>query len=240
MRAISWNSGCLERTAEFMQTNRELKNEMNRRQELERDLLQISDRERRRIGEDLHDIVCQELTATALFLKSSSNQSKNDAASKALAEAAQIVNRNVTLARDLARGFQAAVVGPGGLIESLRIYANKPTSSPDIHCHLKLPRAIRLRDENIAVNLYRIAQEAVRNALSHSGGTEIMVCIERERDLVRLVVETTAKVFGCANGLKASACTSCVTGPALGRKPRYQGPIGGGTRFVCEVAGEEK
>jgi len=72
----------LERTAEFMQANRELKNEMNRRQELERDLLQISDRERRRIGEDLHDIVCQELTATALFLKSTTCGSGPDCKSQ--------------------------------------------------------------------------------------------------------------------------------------------------------------
>ncbi len=226
----------LERTAEFMKANRELQNEISRRQELERELLKISDRERRRVGQDLHDIVCQELTATALFLKSSSNQIKNDAASGALAEAAQIVNRNVTLARDLARGFQAAIVGPGGLIELLRTLCKHANERPDVHCHLKLPRAIRLRDETIAVNLYRIAQEAVRNALSHSGGTEIMVCIERERDLVRLVVEDNGKGFRQRKRTKGLGLHIMhYRASVLGGTIEITARPGGGTRVACEV-----
>jgi PAS domain S-box-containing protein len=226
----------LERTAEFVESNRELQNEMNRRQELERDLLQISDRERRRIGQDLHDIVCQELTATALFLKSTSNQTKNEAAAKTLAEAAQIVNRNVTLARDLARGFQAVVVGPGGLVEALRILCKQANEQAEVHCHLKLPRATRLRDENVAVNLFRITQEALRNSLAHSGGTEIMICIERERDLIRLVLEDNGKGFRPRKrtkglGLHIMRYRANALGGNLEIKPR----AGGGTRLVCEV-----
>src|SRR5438270_10244291 len=85
----------VERTAELMESNSDLKDEITRRQQLERDLLEISERERRRIGQDLHDVVCQELTATALFLKSAGNRAKGPEA-KSLSEAAQIVNRNVT------------------------------------------------------------------------------------------------------------------------------------------------
>ncbi len=226
----------LERTAEFMEANRELQNEINRRQELERDLLQISDRERRRIGEDLHDIVCQELTATALFLKSTSNQTKNEAAAKTLAEAAQIVNRNVTLARDLARGFQAAVVGPGGLIELLRNLCKQANERPDVHCHLKLPRTIRLRDETIAVNLYRIAQEALRNALSHSGATEIMICVERERTKIRLVIEDNGKGFRPRKRSKGLGLHIMrYRANALGGTLDIDTRAGGGTRLVCQV-----
>ena len=58
-----------------MATNKELEQTMAQRQQLERELLEISEREKRRIGQDLHDIVCQELTAAALFLKSSANRS---------------------------------------------------------------------------------------------------------------------------------------------------------------------
>jgi signal transduction histidine kinase len=219
-----------------MEANRELQNEIKRRKELERDLLQISDRERRRIGEDLHDVVCQDLTATALFLKSTSNQIKNEVAAKTLAEAAQIVNRNVTVARDLARGFQAVVVGPGSLIEALRNLCKQANELPDVHCHLKLPRSVRLRDETIAVNLYRIAQEALRNALSHSGGTEITLCLEREGDVVRLVVEDNGKGFRPRKrtkglGLHIMRYRTNVLGGSMDIKTR----TGGGTRLVCEV-----
>ena len=65
-----------ERTRDLLATNRELEQTMAQRQQLERELLEISEREKRRIGQDLHDIVCQELTAAALFLKSSANQNR--------------------------------------------------------------------------------------------------------------------------------------------------------------------
>ena len=63
-----------ERTRDLMAINKELEQTMAQRQQLERELLEISEREKRRIGQDLHDIVCQELTAAALFLKSSANR----------------------------------------------------------------------------------------------------------------------------------------------------------------------
>ncbi len=60
----------LDRTRDLRATNAELERTMSQRQELEKELLEISEREKRRVGEDLHDMICQELTATAFFLKS--------------------------------------------------------------------------------------------------------------------------------------------------------------------------
>lgn len=184
----------VERTAELMESNSDLKEEINRRQQLERDLLEISEHERRRIGQDLHDVVCQELTATALFLKSAGNRAKG-AEARNLNEAAQIVNRNVTLARELARGFQPAIMASGGLSHALRTLCAQANNHDGIHCHFKLPRAVRIRDETIALNIYRIAQEAISNAVKHAKATEIMLCLERERDDVRVVVEDNGKGF---------------------------------------------
>jgi len=183
----------VERTAELMASNTELQNEMATRHQLERDLLEISERERRRIGQDLHDIVCQELTATALFLKSSGNNASDEEAARSLNEAAQIVNRNVGLARELARGFQPVLLGSAGLTTALRSLCTQANGHPEIRCSLKLPQSIRIRDETIALNLFRIAQEAVSNAIKHAHATEITVCIERQRDLVRLVVEDNGR-----------------------------------------------
>jgi two-component system CheB/CheR fusion protein len=115
----------LERTNDLLATNTELERAMKEREQLERQLLDISEREKRRIGQDLHDIVCQELTATALFLKSAANKSKDPTASESLNEAAQIVNRNVTLARDLARGFQPVELSGGALTAALQSLAGQ-------------------------------------------------------------------------------------------------------------------
>ena len=82
-----------ERTRDLLATNRELEQTMAQRQQLERELHEISEREKRRTGQDLHDIVYQELTAAALFLKSSANRTaaKNPAAAKTLGEAAEML-----------------------------------------------------------------------------------------------------------------------------------------------------
>ena len=231
----------LERTADLMATNAALQHTIAQREQLERDLLEISERERRRIGEDLHDVVCQELTATALFLKSSANQADDMATAKALSEAAEIVNRNVVIARDLARGFQAAILGPGGLPEALRGLCKQARERSGIHCALKMPKAVRIRQESIALNLFRIAQEAVRNAVSHSQGDEIVICIERESSMLRLVVEDNGRGFRQKRGNKGLGLhimkyrTNVLGGTfKIGTRPR------GGTRVVAEVPIDKK
>ncbi|HEY4282985.1 MAG TPA: PAS domain S-box protein [Chthoniobacterales bacterium] len=226
----------LERTADLMATNNELERTMLQREQLERELLEISERERRRIGQDLHDIVCQELTATALYLKSAGNKADNSDAAKTLDEAAEIVNRNVAIARDLARGFQPTVLGTGGLPAALRTLCKDANDRNGLHCTLKLPRAIRVRDETIALNLFRIAQEAMRNAITHSNGDEIILCIERENDFIRLVIEDNGKGFRPRKaskglGLHIMKYRSNVLGGILTIEPRRNG----GTKVVCEV-----
>ncbi|MFL6515553.1 MAG: PAS domain S-box protein, partial [Chthoniobacterales bacterium] len=226
----------LERTADLMATNNELERAMVQREQLERELLEISERERRRIGQDLHDVVCQELTATALFLKSASKTLGHEVAAKTLDEAAEVVNRNVAIARDLARGFQPSVLAAGGLPAALRTLCKEATDRRDVQCNLKLPRAIRIRDETIALNLFRIAQEAMRNAVSHSSGDEITICVERERESIRLVIEDNGKGFRPRKGAKGLGLhimkyRANVLGGTLTVDSRPKR----GTRVLCEI-----
>jgi PAS domain S-box-containing protein len=226
----------LERTADLMATNNKLERAMSQREQLERQLLEISERERRRIGQDLHDILCQELTATALFLKSASNKMEDATAAKSLNEAAQIVNRNVATARDLARGFQPTELGAAGLVDALRGLCRQANEHSKIHCSFKLPKRLQVRDKTLALNVYRIAQEAVRNAITHANSSEILICLERERDSLRLVVEDDGKGFrpkkrGKGLGLHIMQHRASVLGGALMIDPRPKG----GTKVTCEV-----
>jgi two-component system CheB/CheR fusion protein len=104
----------MERTAELLATNTELHNEMKRRQTLEREILEVTERERSRVGQDLHDGLCQELTATAFLLKSKAKAlvRKVPECARALLEAAETVNENAGRARDLARGLHPFEWGP--------------------------------------------------------------------------------------------------------------------------------
>jgi signal transduction histidine kinase len=176
------------RTSELQAMNETLETEMTRRQELEREVLQVTERERARISQDLHDSLCQELTATAFLLKSSAKTlgRESEAAAEALREAAETVNANAGLARDLARGLHPPELGSGGLVSALRELASR--TSERITCRCDCPRALRVPDENIAVNLYRFAQEAVTNALKHAQPTEIVICIERTKSDIVLSV----------------------------------------------------
>ena len=173
----------VERTRELLAMNNELERTMAQRQQLERELLEISEREKRRIGEDLHDMICQELTATALFLKSTAQQIADDsaAAAKTLEESAQTVNRNVVIARELARGLQAVELTASGLRNALRDLAVRACDNSGIKCHFKVARGVHVPDDTVALHLYRIAQEAVTNAVKHSGAKNILVTLDRNK-----------------------------------------------------------
>ncbi|HMJ06413.1 MAG TPA: PAS domain S-box protein [Chthoniobacterales bacterium] len=188
----------LARTQDVMATNKELERTMAQRQQLEKELLEISEREKRRIGEDLHDIICQELTATALFLRSSANNVVRESpdAAATLEESAQIVNRNVGLARDLARGLQPTddLKGPG-LKEALRAMAEQACETSDIKCHFKAARGVRVADDTIALHLYRVAQEAVNNAIKHSGAKNVLITLDKNTENVCVSVQDDGKGF---------------------------------------------
>ena len=185
----------LERTAELVASNKQLQQTIAEREQLERHLLEISEREKRRIGEDLHDVVCQELTATALLLKSHANrlQGKNPTVAQTLNESAQTVNRNVSLARDLARGLQPAELTAAGLNRTLRDLAEQASENGAINCEFRAARGVRVRDDTFALHLYRIAQEAVTNAVKHSGAKNILITLDRDDGTICLTVGDDGK-----------------------------------------------
>jgi PAS domain S-box-containing protein len=179
-----------ERTADLTRTNRRLQAEMKERAQLEQEILLISEREKRRIGQDLHDGLCQELAAAAFFLKASAQKiaRKNPAHAEELIEAAKIVNDNVGLARDLARGLHPVELSATGLTNALRELALR-SNQDGITCRVNYPKPVRMRDQAIALNLYRIAQEAVANALKHGKPSEIVIALSREKKTVVLEVK---------------------------------------------------
>ena len=187
----------VERTRELLATNKQLEQTMAQRQQLERELLEISEREKRRIGEDLHDMVCQELSATALFLKSGAKKVRPESkhAAETLEESAETVNRNVGIARELARGLQAVELTASGLNHALRDLAAQACENSGIKCHFKAARGVRVLDDTIALHLYRIAQEAVTNAVKHSGAKNIQISLDRNPTHICVSVQDDGKGF---------------------------------------------
>lgn len=164
---------------------------------LEKEILEISEREQIRIGHDLHDGVGQELTGVALLTQNL----RQRLAQQGLAEESQaariatLINRTLEQTRKLARGFSPVELGPQGLETALRDLAAKVQSSMQKSCVITCKGVLRLADDAASVHLFRIAQESVNNAVRHSKCKQIRI------ELVTLEDGTTLSVHDDGAGL---------------------------------------
>jgi PAS domain S-box-containing protein len=232
-----------ERTAELTAANQELHLEITQRSRLEQEILLISEREKRQIGEELHDSLCQELAASAFLLKSHAEKigKKQPKIMKALVEAAQTVNANVGLARDLARGLHPVELSSSGFISALNDLAYRINQSRKIECRFVCPRVVRIRDDSIVLNLYRIAQEAVNNAVKHARPSQITISLRRTRSALALEISddgdgVSKKSVSKGMGLQIMQHRANVIGGRLTLESR----TGGGTTVKCTLPGESR
>src|SRR6266536_1516058 len=162
----------LERTAA-------LQREVAERQRLDREIARVADRERHRLGQDLHDSLGQHLTGTAL----AAQVLKEKLALKSAPETTEAeklihyVEQGIDLTRNLARGFFSPELEADGLIVALQGLAENITERFGIDCVFEGGESLRLRDSAIATQLYRIAQEAVTNSIKHAGAQRITICL---------------------------------------------------------------
>ena len=186
------------RTAELHEANRELSAEITERTRLEREIIRISEREQRRIGQDLHDGLCQELTAIAFMtralatrLSKSGPQEKSEASQTAsetprINHIAQLLNDSVSRCRDIARGLHPVEMDSNGLMVALNDLAIRTHQT--IACSFRCNQPILMPESDMALNLYRIAQEAVNNAVKYSRANRITISLDRDGSATRLSI----------------------------------------------------
>lgn len=157
---------------------------------LERQIMEISERERERIGHELHDGLGQQLTGIAFLSKALSHKLDAQALPEAQ-EASQIVamiNQAVSETRQLARGLQPVEVEANGLMSALEGLANNVEALFHIKCGFHCSTPVLLHDRNSANHLYRIAQEAVNNAIKHGKAKHISIELAAPQGRIQLVV----------------------------------------------------
>src|SRR5256714_5464091 len=168
-----------ERTAELSVANKQLKNEIRRRKGLEGEILEISDREQQRLGQELHDGLCQHLTAVAFMARSVALRLNNhrviDAAD--IEKIADLVNEAASHTRDLSRALHRSDVDAAGLVGALQDLVGREIWK--VPCRLEVKPSFHMEDNTAAAQLYRIAREAVINANKHAQAREIVVRLER-------------------------------------------------------------
>jgi signal transduction histidine kinase len=173
------------------QRTRALTQEMAERERLEKEILEVSEREQRRIGRDLHDGLCQHLTGTALAGQVLRERLQARSAPEA-ADAGKIiglVESGITMARDLARGTYQADMAAEGLMAALEELSANTSKWSKAVCVFECEAPVLIQDATSAMHLHRIAQEAVSNAIRHGKARRIVVELSERNGRVALTVE---------------------------------------------------
>ena len=151
--------------------------DITERKQLEKEILETSDREQRRIGLDLHDGLCQQLAGIELM----SQVLEQNLAAKSIAEAARVgeiaghVREAICHTRLLARGLSPVTLESEGLMSALQELAANTKKLFGVDCVFSFERPVQVRDQPVASQLFRIAQEAVSNAIRHGRATRIQI-----------------------------------------------------------------
>lgn len=157
-----------------------LTHEMAERERIERELLEISEREQRRIGRDLHDSLGQHLTGVAL----AGQVLEEKLAARGLPEAAdanhlvELVQEGIALSRKMARGLHPIEIGPDGLMQALEELAAISSDLFRMNCRFECDSPVLMRDTAKAGHLYRISQEAISNAVKHGKAKNVVVQLD--------------------------------------------------------------
>jgi PAS domain S-box-containing protein len=151
--------------------------DITERKHLEKTILEVSAREQRRIGQDLHDGLGQHLTGIAFMAKVQEQKLAEKQMSEA-ADAAKIVrlvNDAISRARELAKGLAPVVSDAHGLMSALQLHAAEVEDVFRVSCRFQCDPPVLVSDGNVATHLYHIAQEAITNAVKHGQARNILV-----------------------------------------------------------------
>src|SRR6266496_1487433 len=224
-----------ERTHELRVANKELEDEIARRKGLEGEILEISDREQQRLGQELHDGLCQHLTAVAFMARSTALRLKNHRVVEVsdIEKIAQLVNDAATDTRNFSRALHRADIDSAGLLAALKDLVDREIWKTP--CCLEVKPSFHTEDDMAAGELYRIAREAVINANKHSEAREIVIKLERAgKEMVLRVIDDGVgipKESKTKRGLGAHIMG--YRARLMGARLEIDSPKGGGTRVSC-------
>jgi signal transduction histidine kinase len=171
--------------------------DITERKRMERELLAVREKEQRLIGREMHDSMGQMLTGIAvksksleLNLKSKSLHESADAA-----EICELANETIAQTRRLARMLYPVDIETGGLVSALQGLVSSTKDLLKISCQFKCNDAIPIRDPVTARHLYRIAQEAITNAVRHGKAKNIRIELTSAKGITTLKVANDGKDF---------------------------------------------
>jgi two-component system, NarL family, sensor histidine kinase FusK len=166
-----------QRTEELARSNARMQDEMAERERLETALMQASEAQQKSIGAELHDGLGQHLTSIA-FLGAALQQRLQDREHPETAAAqrvVELVNESIDMTRRVAYGLYPSILEFRGLASALEQLTDDTRALKGINCVLSADPEVRVSDPRAAINLYRIAQESINNAVRHSQARHLWI-----------------------------------------------------------------
>jgi two-component system sensor kinase FixL len=157
---------------------------------LEKEILEISNREQQRIGQDLHDSLGQHLTGISFLSKALQRKLAAQRLPEAdeAGEISRLVIQALSQTRNLARGLFPAELESGGLVAALRELAGNAAKMFNIQCALDCDGDLRIQDPALSSHLFRIAQEAINNSMKHGKAKAVAISLTRAGERITLLV----------------------------------------------------
>jgi signal transduction histidine kinase len=233
-----------QRTAELKTANASLSAAISERKRLEHELLEITEKERRRIGLDLHDDLGQKLSGIALMTKGLELKlAKGRAAeSKDAGKIHTLIQQAISHTRDVAQHLATLDLRHSTLQAALEGLAEHARNSFEVACRFKAEGTIPSLEPHVMMQLYKIAQEAVTNAIKHGKAHKVGISLSNGSDRVVLKIHNDGKPFpdltsrSTGMGLRIMNYRASLIGASL----EIKGVGAKGTRVTCSVPVEAK
>ena len=215
--------------------------DVTERKRLEEEIVRISEHEQQRIARDLHDGLGQQLAGT-WFLSDTLRKSLAARSSPEVGDAtkvSQLLQTAVGQIRNLARGLSPVPPEPNGLMAALQLLAAQCSELFAVDCRFSCPQPEPVEDPKVATHLYRIAQEAINNAVRHGKATKVEIeLFARNGGSVLRIVDngigfkrTTKPAKGM--GLRTMNYRADLVGADFAVNKRH----GKGTEVICSLRG---
>jgi DNA-binding LacI/PurR family transcriptional regulator/signal transduction histidine kinase len=237
------------RTVELTRTNSELTREIERRRRLEHEVIETSNRTMQRIGQDLHDDLCQHLAGIAMLASVLRGGLSDSAAVSSIDKIGNLLEDSIVRAKQIARGLYPAGLEEHGLVAAVEELVEAARRNHSAVIDFRASPDFRLPDTDGALQVYRIVQEALANALKHSGSERVEVRLYREDRKVRGDLRASpALIAEVTDGGKGLPESMPPDGMGL-RIMRYRAEMAGaelrierlepGTRVACRIPGAQ-
>jgi two-component system sensor kinase FixL len=164
--------------------------DITRQVELEREILTVAEQERQRLGQDLHDDLCQQLTGIEFLSQTLAGQLASHSARNVnrAREIARMIRQAITHTRELAHGLSPTELEADGLTGALRQLADRTHSMFHVACRFRCKSPVEFKDSELGIHLYRIAQEAVTNAVKHGKARRVSINLALTRKALLLSI----------------------------------------------------